>query len=189
MKIIGAFLFFLALSPLHAGESAWQTLERLTLKNNNKKIVGEMLYKHHSYKSEFATLTIEVPNKIQLVSESNFEIIRIEPDRIKSGQPAKNPTVAMAWELLLDIRRELASSFGPSKVDFFRDYKNTNYFETHSYYDKPFQVVTLSSSDKKIPFKKLSLYYDAEENLSSLRINFSNGLYGSFSTISESKIR
>jgi hypothetical protein len=180
-KILGLF-FVLILNPLQSAEEGWQTLERLTRKNNQKSISGEILYNYRGYKSEAALLNIQLPDHIQLVgSSSKMELLRLESDRIITGQPKKNPTLAKAWELMLDIRREISSLIEPRDKAFFRDYKETKYFQIKSTYDKPFQVITLSASDKDIPFKKMAIYFDREEKLSSIKVYFSNGLYGSFS--------
>ncbi len=190
MKKLLVLFFILFFKPLQAAEEAWQTLERLTLKNNQKSITGEILYNYRGYKSEKAILNIRLPQHIQLIGlSSNMELMRLESDRIVTGQPKKNPTLAKAWDLILDIRRELASLVEPQDKAFFSNFKESKYFQVKSAYDKPFQVITLSASDKNIPFKKMDIYFDPEENLSNIRVYFSNGLYGSFSTESSQSLK
>lgn len=189
MKKFCFILFTLSLSTLHAGEEAWDTFERLTNKNNNKSIKGEMLHNYRGYKSEEVTLNIQIPKHIQIVNASGMELLRLESDRVNTGQPKIAPTLAKAWDLLLDVKRSLASVTNTAPTSFFHYYKSSSYFDVKSNFDDPFQVIEMSSSDKKVPFRKLEIYFDNKDRLSTLRIQFKNGLSGSFTRQSAKDIK
>ncbi|MEZ4815288.1 MAG: hypothetical protein R3A80_08815 [Bdellovibrionota bacterium] len=178
MKKLFFLLFFGFTSALHA-EDGWQTLERLCLKNNKKTLKGEILHNYRGFQVEQVTLEFNLPKYIELKSSTGMLLLRLEPDRIETGQPKESPTLAKAWELLLDIRREIATFRHDEPKAFFYAYKDADYFQLRSFYDKPFHGLEITSEDKNIPFEKFTAYFNPDQELQSIRVNFKNGLYGS----------